>query len=438
MNNTPGGEPTRICVIGLNHHTAPLEVRERAALSPAGVREALGRLGTVTREAVLLSTCNRTELYLVTQGSMDPATGFRAAFPAMAFDTGDQLFTYEGEDAVRHLFRVACGVDSLIFGEAEIIGQVRRALELARDSGTVGALASRLFEAALAVGKRVRHETGIGKFPSSASSAAVALAQQVLGRDLSDHTVLVIGAGEVGQGVARALIERGAGKLMVANHRAERALELAGRYSGIAVSWPIPVATLALADIIISSTSAPEPVLWAGDVGEAMTLRNGAPLHLIDLAVPRDIDPEAARLRGVHLHNIDDIEDVVSSSIEKRRQTQPLGEEIIAEETARFGRWRRERASVPAIRELRAQTESIRSAEMRWALGKLSGLSERQRSVVEMMTSRLVNKLLHVPTTRLRKAAASGDGDQYRRVAGDLFGLDRADVDAQEDQQETG
>jgi glutamyl-tRNA reductase len=427
----------QLSVIGLNHHTASLEVREQAALGPVGIQEALGRLRPVTQEAVLLSTCNRTELYLATQDSMDAVVCFRAAFPDPALNNGDRLFTFEGEGAVRHLFRVACGVDSMVFGEAEIMGQVRRALELARDSGTVGPLTSRLFETALAVGKRVRHETGIGKFPASVSSAAVALAQQVLGRDLSDRTVLVIGAGEVGQAVARALIERGAGKLMVANHRAEGAFNLANRYSGVAVSWPIPTSTLALADIIISSTSAPEPVLWAGDIREAMALRNGSPLHLIDLAVPRDIDPKVARLRDVRLHNVDDIKDVVSSSIARRRRTQPPAEEIIAEETARFGRWRRERAAVPTIRELRTQTESIRSAEMRWALGKLSGLSERERDVVDMMTSRLVNKLLHAPTTRLRRAAATGDGAQYRRVAGDLFGLSEARASTKEEQPET-
>ena len=260
----------------------------------------------------------------------------------------------------------------------------------------------------------------------------------MLGRDLSHRTVLVIGAGEVGQAVARALIERGAGKLMVANHRAEGAFNLATRYSGIAVSWPIPTSTLAKADIIISSTSALEPVLRAGDVRGAMALRDGAPLHLIDLAVPRDIDPEVARLRDVHLHNLDDIEDVVSSSIARRRQTQLPAEEIIAEETARFIRWRRERAAVSTIRELRTQTESIRSAEMKWALGKLSGLSERERAVVNMMTSRLVNKLLHVPTTRLRMAAANGDGAQYRRVAGDLFGLSEVHASTKEEQPETG
>ena len=427
----------QLSVIGLNHHTAPLEVRERAALGPTGVREALGRLRPAPREAVLLSTCNRTELYLVKQNSMDAVACFRAAFPDPAFENGNHLFTSEGEGVVRHLFRVACGVDSLVFGEAEIMGQVRRALELARDSAAVGTLTSRLFETALAVGKRVRHQTDIGKLPASASSAAVALAQQALGRDLSHRTVLIIGAGEVGQAVARALIERGAGKLMVANHRAAGAFNLASRYSGIAVPWPIPTSTLALADIIISSTSAPEPVLRDGDVREAMTLRDGAPLHLIDLAVPRDIDPEVARLRDVHLHNLDDIEEVVSSSIARRRRTQPPAEKIIAEETARFGRWHRERAAVSTIRELRTQTESIRSAEMRWALGKLSGLSERERAVVDMMTSRLVNKLLHVPTTSLRRSAANGDGAEYRRVADDLFGLSEDHASTKEEQPET-
>ena len=428
----------QLYVIGLNHHTAPLEVRERAALGPAGVREALGRLRPLLREAVILSTCNRTELYLVKQHSTDEAVYLRAAFPDPAFDNGGHLFTSEDEGAVRHLFRVACGIDSMVFGEAEIMGQVRRALELARDSGAIGPLTFRLFEAALAVGKRVRHETSIGKFPASVSSAAVALTQQVLGRDLGQRTVLVIGAGEVGQAVARALIERGAGKLMVANHRAGGAIDLAGRYSGIAVPWPIPTSTLAQADIIISSTSASEPVLRAHDVSGAMALRDSAPLHLIDLAVPRDIDPDVAGLRYVHLHNLDDIEKVVSSSIARRRRTQPPAEEIVAEETARFSRWRRERAAVSTIRELRTQAESIRSAEMTWALGKLPGLSERERDVVKMMTSRLVNKLMHVPTTRLRMAAANGDGSQYRQVAGDLFGLNEIHGGTKEEQPEAG
>ena len=416
----------RLALIGLNHHTAPLDVREGAALAPSAVQDALDRLRPLLHEGVLLSTCNRTELYAVPQEGSDLTASFQQALPHGLRIEPRHLFTSEGGDAVRHLFRVASGVDSLVFGENEVLGQVRRASEAARGSGTVGALTSRLFQMALAVGKRVRTRTAIGRYPASASTAAVSLAERHLTRELAEATVLVIGTGVVGHGVARTLHKRGAGTLMIANHRPKRALEAAERFAGIAIPWPIPTSYLAMTDVIISSTAAPEAVLRVDDVKEAAAMRPGGSIHVIDLAVPRDVDPDVASLPNVMLHNLDDIETVVAESIERRRETRPQAEKLVAEQAARFERWLRERDVVPTIKHLRSDTEALRLAELEWALPKLSSLSGRERDVLDMLTSRLVNKMLHAPSTRLRLAAGDGETDEYRRVAEDLFGLNGA------------
>ena len=415
-----------LSVAGISHHTAPLDVREQAALGPSGVQAVLGHLSPLLHEAVVLSTCNRTELYVLIQEQTDVVSSFEAAFPDTSRVYRPYLFAYEGEAVARHLFRVASGVDSLVFGEAEILGQVRRAWEMAHAAGTTGTIISRLFQQALAVGKRIRSQTYIGRFPASVSSAAVSLAQRVFGQDLSHSTVLVIGAGEVGQGVARCLLEHSVKRLLVANHHNQGARDLAERHDATAVPWPIPPSTLAQADIIISSTGAQEVVIRHQDISAAMAFRGEGPLHLIDLALPRDIDPAVSQLSGVHLHNLDDIESVVSANVQQRQQTQPEVEAIVLEETGHFGRWLRERGVSSTIHGLRAKSETIRLAEMGWALPKLSGLSERERAVVEQLTSRLVNKLLHIPTARLRGAAAEGRGAEYRRVAQELFDLSGA------------
>lgn len=417
-------------VAGVTYHTAPLAAREQAALPPEGVRAALDRLRPMVHEAVLLSTCGRTELYAVPREPNDIASCFQAAFPDSFRAYRPYVTSDFGEDAVLRLFRVSSGIDSLVFGESEILGQVRRAWDMAREAGAAGSLTSRLFQMALAVGKRVRSETEIGRFPGSVSSAAVTLAQKSLGRDLRDCTVLVIGTGEVGRGVAKSLLERGATRLMVANHNEDRAHALAGQHGGVAVPWPIPAAALAQADIVLSSTGAPGLVLSRDDLSAALALRNGDRLHLIDLAVPRDIDPGAADLPGVRLHNLDDIETAVASYIEQRRQTQPKVEAIVAEQQGQFGRWLRQRAVASTIQGLRERSEEVRLAEMRRALPKLPGLSERELAVVDQMTTRLVNKLLHPPTANLQAAAADGRGAEYGEIAADLFDLNGASPSA--------
>ena len=410
-------------IVGLSHQTAPLEIRETVAVSPAETANVLGLLGSSVAEAVILSTCNRTELYTVHREPAEAAAVFQSAFPESGQLCQPYLYTYQGEAVARHLFRVASGLDSLVFGEAEILGQVRHAWELAHDAGAAGAITSRLFQQALSVGKRVRSETDIGKLSASFSSAAVVLAQRVFGQDLTGCSVLVIGVGEVGQGVARCLLDRGVTRISIANHRGERALEFAGGHGAAVVSWPVSPAVLAQSDIVISSTAAPETVLDLQDVDAALTQRTRGPMHLIDLAIPRDIDPRAALLPSVHLHNIDDIASVVTDANQRRQESQPQVEAVVEDELESFERWLRQREVSSSIEMLRTRAESVRVTELEWALLKLSGLSEKEREVVAQLTSRLVNKLLHTPMVKLREAAALGQKEEYETLVQDMFGL---------------
>ena len=412
-----------LAVAGLSHHTAPIEVREHTAVAASSLGALLDRVRPPLSEAVVLSTCNRTELYAVTPEPLDLTSTFEAMFPQRAYQYRPYLFAYEGEVAARHLFQVASGVDSLVFGEAEILGQVRRAWETAHELGASGTLTSHLFQRALAVGKRVRSQTDIGRLPASVSSATVALAERLAGESLEDLAALVIGTGEIGRGVARCLAGSGIKRLMIANHHDRGARELAASLDAAAVPWPVPPPSLAEADIIISSTNAPDAVLGVKDVEAMVALRADKPIYLIDLALPRDIDPEVARLPGVHLRNVDDIESVVAATLENRQRTQPEVDAIVAEEIARFRRWLRERDISSTIRRLRDKSEAIRRAELDWARPGLNNLSDRERALVEQLTTRLVNKLMHVPVTTLRRAAAEELGTEYQRVAREMFDL---------------
>lgn len=413
----------RLVAVGVSHVEAPLEVRERVAVPPSGLRPVLRRLQEVAGEAVVLSTCNRTELYLAIEEDEAPEALFALVFPEAAADLRPFLFRYEGAAAARHLFRVASGIDSLVVGEAEVLGQVRRAWEAAYREGTTGPLTSRLFQRALAVGKRARAETEIGRFPASVASAGVVLARRVFGQDLSGCSVLLVGAGDVGQGVARCLVDTGVRRLMVANHREERAYELVSRYEATVVPWPVPTHVLAEADIVVTCTSAPEPIFRLEQVLAAVAARDGKPLHLIDLAVPRDVEPAVVEVRNVRLHNIDDLRLVVAESLERRQRTMPEVERIIEEETEKFAGWLKELPVIETLSRLRAKAERLYADEVQRALARLGHLTERDRRVVDILAWRLMNKLLHAPTIGLRRAAREGRGDTLRCAVEELFAL---------------
>lgn len=409
----------RLLLVGTSHRLAPLEVRERVALGPEGEAALARRLGE-SGEAVCLSTCNRTELYLAADDT--GAAGERAT-EALA-DLGGvpraelepYLYRLEQEAAATHLFRVAAGLDSLVPGEGEIQGQVRSAYE----RGAVGPLLDRLFRQALHTGKRVRTETAIGESPASVASAAAALAAQVFG-DLGGRRIVVVGAGKVGELAARNLVSRGAELSFVANRSLDRASSLAERFGGEALPLDAVDGELARADIVVSSTSARDPILSREQVAGALPVRKGRPLLLVDLAVPRDVDPAVRNLGGCFLYDIDDLQSVVEETLTGRRGEAIRAEAIVAAEGDRFRAWLASLDSVPAIASLRDRAEAIRRGELAKMGPRLAGLSERERHAVDSLTNQIVNKLLHQPIMRL-KEAGFGEEDDGRAPQGRLEG----------------
>ncbi|TMK80015.1 MAG: glutamyl-tRNA reductase [Actinobacteria bacterium] len=404
-----------LVLVGTSHRLAPVEAREKVALDLEAAAE-LAELLADGGEAVCLSTCNRTELYLA---HSDPDDAERRAAAALA-EGEVELYRLRDEAAALHLFRVAASLDSLVPGEGEILGQVRAAYE----AGACGPVLDRLFRQAVHAGKKVRAETAIAESPASVSSAAAALAQQVFG-ELDGCRVLLVGAGEVSELAARSLAARGASVAAVASRTEGRAAELAARFGGEAVPLDRLEDELAQADVVVSSTSAAGYVLSAKQIPD----RKGRPLFVIDLAVPRDVEPAVAELDGCYLYNIDDLEAVVSESLSGRRREAARAEGIVTQEAERFRDWQASLEVVPAIASLRERAERIRSGELAKAESRLEGLSESERRTVESLTTQIVNKLLHVPIVRLKQAAAT-EGTGYVEVARHLFGIgeeERAD-----------
>ena len=412
----------KLVLVGTSHRLAPVEVRERVALDERGAAEVACELADGGGEAVCLSTCNRTELYLAAEhanGAADRAAALLSRLASLPeSELVPVLYRLHDQAAALHLFRVAAGLDSLVPGEGEILGQVRKAGEL----GVTGPVLGRVFRQALHAGRRVRSQTAIGESPASVSSAAAALAQQVFG-ELGGRAILVIGAGKVSELAARSLVSRGARISAVANRTVERGRELGARYGARSVPLAAAEEELVEADVVVSSTGSSGFVLEREAVRRSLAARRGRPLFLIDLAVPRDLDPAIHELPGCYLYDIDDLEAVVAESLAGRRSEAARAEEIVAEEAERFRSWQASLDVVPAIASLRARAEEIRAGELARVEGRLGGLSEQDRRAVESLTSQIVNKLLHLPTVRMKEAAAGADGGAYADVVRDLFGL---------------
>jgi glutamyl-tRNA reductase len=410
----------RLALVGISHHRAPVALRERVALDGPAAARAASELAERTAEAVCLSTCNRTELYVA---SADAGAAEREALRTLTDLGGEEiagaLYRLRDEAAALHLFRVAAGLDSLVPGEGEILGQVRQAYE----QGKVGAFLDRLFRQALHAGRKVRAQTAIGESPSSVSSAAAALAQQVFG-DLHGRTMLLIGAGKVSELAARNLRSRGATIAFVANRTLDRAEELARRVGSEARPLEELEAALDGADVVVSSTSAPGFVLNREQVARTLARRKGRPLLLVDLAVPRDLDPAIHDLPGCYLYDIDDLQAVVTETLAGRRREADAAEEIVAAEADRFRAWQASLDVVPAIASLRARAEEIRAGELEKVESRLERLSEAERRAIESMTAQIVNKLLHLPTIRMKQAATAADGVVYAETVRHLFGLE--------------
>ena len=405
----------KLTLVGTSHKLAPIEVREQVALDGDAASALAHRLAGEGREAAVLSTCNRTEIYVAGGDGGEAAAALEQLGGG---ELGPYLYRLGDEAAALHLFRVAAGLDSMVPGEGEILGQVRAAYE----AGACGPVLDRLFRGALHAGRKARTETAIGESPSSVSAAAAALAQQVFG-DLDGRRVLIVGAGKVGELAARNLVTRGAEVAFVANRSADRAVELARKLG----SEPLPLegveVELERADVVVSSTSASGFVITRETVERSVRGRRGAPLFLIDLAVPRDVEPSVGDLDGCFLYDIDDLEAVVAESLAGRHREAERAESIVAAEAKRFREWQASLDVVPAIASLREHAEAIRTAELAKAEGRLGRLSESERRTVDSLTSQIVNKLLHGPIVRAKEAAAL-EGVGYADALRHLFGLD--------------
>ncbi len=424
-----------IVMMGLNHVTAPISVREQVACTREELARALPQLisnDSPLTESLILSTCNRTEIYAVTddlprgENRLHDFFAARAEFSASPLSA--LLYTRHDREAARHILAVACGLDSMILGEFEILGQVREAYAIAAQQKTVGPTLSRLCLAAIHAGKRARVETGIGRGAASIAYAAVQLARQKLG-NLKERRVLIVGTGEIGQRVARNLRGDGVSMLFVASRTADHADELARDLGARSIRFDALNDALSDADLIVSATGAPHIILDAAAIVRAMSTRPQRALCVIDLAVPRDVDPAAAQIPNVQLFDLDQLQSTARENMAGREEEIKHVEAIIDEEVGNFWHWYSARRAAPVIAHLHEHAESIRSAELAKALRRLGHLhlSERDRNVIAALSEGIVNKLLAAPTAHLKERVQSGNGQIYLDALRELFGLGQDD-----------
>jgi glutamyl-tRNA reductase len=419
----------QLFAIGLDHHTSPVEVRERLTFRPSQLGAAFAALRDAVglREAAILSTCNRVEVYAVAGAPDAPArvAAFLHAFHGIAPHTLEGAFyTHTSAAAVEHLFGTVSGINSLVVGESQIQRQVREAAAAAAEHESLGPVLNTLFQHALAVGKRVRTETLIGRHAASVSQAGVELARTLLG-GLDNAHVLLVGSGKVSELAAKNLLDNGARAITLVNRTVEHARRLAQQWHGRALPFDQLQDALNHADVVISSTSAPHTVIHPQHAITAIAARGGRPLILIDLAVPRDVDESVVDVPGAHVYNVDDLQSVAARNLDRRRGEIAAARAIIAEETAAYLRWLHAREVVPTLNELRAHAERIRQNEVARALRRIGPLSEREQQIIEAMSQGIVNKLLHQPTVRLKQHTAEGAGLEFAAALQELFGLER-------------
>jgi glutamyl-tRNA reductase len=420
-----------VIVLGVSHHGAPLDVRERLAFRGTEVLPTLSRLRdrAAVREGVLLSTCNRTELYLVDGPADAVAEGWSLLSERLGADATAYGYVRRDRDAAAHLFRVVSGMDSLVVGEAQIHGQVRDAWEASRAAS--GTVLNRLFQSALLVGGRVRSETTLGHGALSVSTAAVQLAKKIFG-GLTGRRAMVLGAGEMAELALASLQQEGVRAAVVANRTFERAAELAATYGASAVRYEEAWDALAEVDLLLCSTAAPRPVVSVERVRAAVEARGDRPLCILDIAMPRDVDPAVSTLDNVFLYDMDDLHAVVSSNLARRTSALPAAEAVITAEVEKFWQWVAGLAAVPVLTQFRDEMNRMRERELVAALRRLPDLTPEQRAAVEHFSHSLMNKFLHEPSVRLRAAAANGRGLGVVDAARYLFALDdRGDAPAE-------
>ncbi len=417
-----------LVAIGLNHKTVPLDLLERMSLGESDLPKALQALVTRphVREAVLLSTCNRTEVYVFADRFHGAYQDVRDSLAELCHllpeDFSEYLYAHYDLDATHHLFSVVSGLDSAVLGETEVLGQVRRAWEVAQAEGTAGASVNRLFRQAIEVGKRARTETAISRHITSVSQAAVAMAAERLG-GLDGRTVLVLGAGDMGEGMAVSLAGAGVGEIVVVNRTFDHGADLAARVGGRAARLADLADELAAADLLLTSTGATSMIVESADIAAVMAARAGRPLLIVDIAVPRDVDPSAAELDGVTLLDMSDLTAFAEAGVrERRREVDAVGR-IIDEELARYVAEGSVREVAPLIGALHERAEAIRLTELERQRARLAGLTAAERAAVEAVTRGIVAKLLHTPTVRVKDTPGSARGERLAESLRDLFDL---------------
>ena len=418
-----------LLALGVSHKTAPLDLRERLALTEGRAVSALGELTAAAgiHEAAAISTCNRTELYLIVSDPVEAESTALGVLTRQAeirpTELLGHLYSFRGGDAARHLMRVTAGLDSMILGEAEIQGQVKRAYELALVEGGTGPILNRLFRGALSAGGRAREETGISEAGVSIPSVAVELARRALG-DLSERRVLMVGAGETAELVARALTAQGVDTVFVANRHYDRAIGLAQRFDGTAVRFEELPTQLQEADIVVSATNSPHHVIERDGLAQVMEGRSGRSLLAIDIAVPRDIEPDCREIPGVSVHDIDDVQQIVERNAGVREAEAVRAERIIETELDRFERWLASLEVVPTITALRERGDEVVRRVLAENESRWQDLGEADRERIEAMAKAVASRLLHEPTVRMRRSAGEDEAYNYVSALRELFGLD--------------
>lgn len=420
-----------ILVLGLSHHTAPIEIREKLAVPVNDIPQSLTKLKQITGidEAVILSTCNRVEIYATTPTPFREVLNQLKLFladthqiPVAQFESYIEI--HHGPGAIRHLFRVASSLDSMVIGESQILGQVKEAYEISKSAGYTDQILHTLFQRSFNVAKEIRSTTDIGKGAISVGSVAVELAHKLFG-DLRNRSVLVIGAGEMSELALRHLAEAGVTAITVSNRSYDRAVELAERVKGRAVKLEDCFIQMEHDDIVISSTGAQEYIILRENMVQVMRTRKYRPLFLIDIAVPRDIDPQVNKIDNVYLYNIDDLQQVVDNNLTLRQQECSRCEALIEREVTQFMQWYNSLAITPIIKQLNAKLDGIRERELQKTLNQLADLTPEQKEKIDYLTQRITNQFLNSPIENLKKHAATGNGFSHAQAINDLFELEK-------------
>lgn len=418
-----------LVVVGLNHKTAPVAVREKLSFSEDKIPQHLEKITSnkIIRGCIIISTCNRTEVYAAVLDVDKGLTKIREHLAKCCHleisQVMNYLYTYTLYDVITHLFRVASGLDSMVLGETQILGQVKTAYQVACESGATNRVLNTLFQQAIAVGKKVRTDTQIDRNAVSISYAAVEMAKQLFG-GLEGKSILVIGAGKMSELTAKHLVSNGVSNVMVANRSYEKAVALAEIFGGRAVGFDELFDHMAAADIVISATAAANCIIEKADMEKVMNRRDGKQIFLIDIAVPRDIDPQVMEVAGVSLYDIDDLQHVIDQNLEQRKKEAVKAEKIIEDEISEFWKWLSTQFVTPTISALKKRAEEIRQKEMTRAFNRLGNITDREKKVISSMTNSIVNQLLHDPVMQLKKYALTQQGHLYTEILQNLFNLD--------------